>query len=291
MTTVGKIFVFLNLFFSFVVGFLGILNYAARTHWAAGYEDLMNKYKVLDASRLAYKADAEKVAADATAQREKLGAQIAQLQADLRNATEQNLALNNKLQQTAKQVNQHEAVVKGSQVEVERRSADVEHLRKNLKEEADRNTELVKERNKERDRAVEASIKLATVIDTNQRLEGQLRKMATDIARLQAGRGSTAQAPSSARGKNPPPESIEGLIRSTDPSSGLVTLTIGSDAGLARGQTLEVFRLSSIPSQSRYLGTIRILEATANQAVGEPVGRMVAPPQPGDRVASRILGD
>jgi hypothetical protein len=112
--------------------------------------------------------------------------------------------------------------------------------------------------------------------------------MTKEIVRMRSGGGAGASRVAGT--KNPPPENVEGLIKNTDPSSGLVTLTIGSDAGLSKGHTLEVFRLSSVAHQSKYLGTIRILEVTATQAVGQPTGRMTSPPQAGDRVASHILG-
>jgi hypothetical protein len=89
-------------------------------------------------------------------------------------------------------------------------------------------------------------------------------------------------------GRNPPLENIEGLVKTFQ--GNLVKITIGSDAGLVKGNTLEVFRLSSIPDQSKYLGTIRIIDVSATEAVGEPVNRMAAPVQIGDRVASHILG-
>jgi hypothetical protein len=90
--------------------------------------------------------------------------------------------------------------------------------------------------------------------------------------------------PAAASEKNPPAENVEGLIKQVDPKSGLVTITIGSDAGLAKGQTLEVFRLTPAP---KYLGTIRILEVTASQAVGQPTDRAAAI-QAGDRVTSHL---
>jgi hypothetical protein len=90
--------------------------------------------------------------------------------------------------------------------------------------------------------------------------------------------------------KNPPPENVDGVVKSVDPSGGLVTITIGSDAGLHKGHTLEVFHLDKDPKQSKYLGTIRILEVTAKEAVGQVVGRATAPLQTGDRVASKLLG-
>jgi hypothetical protein len=111
-------------------------------------------------------------------------------------------------------------------------------------------------------------------------VEEFLRQKAEDKAR-----------PQSSIGKNPPTENVEGLVKSVD-SSGLMTLTIGSDAGLTKGHTLELFRLNpSSPSQSKYLGTVRIVEAESGQSVAQPVGRLSSPPQKGDRVASRLLGN
>jgi hypothetical protein len=87
---------------------------------------------------------------------------------------------------------------------------------------------------------------------------------------------------------NPPAENVEGRVKAVD-ASGLMTITIGSDAGLTKGHTLELFRIAENPKGSKYLGTVRILEAESHQSVAQPVGRLMAPPQLGDRVASRIL--
>jgi hypothetical protein len=70
----------------------------------------------------------------------------------------------------------------------------------------------------------------------------------------------------------------------------LIKISIGSDAGLTKGHTLEVFRLSAVATQSKYLGTVRILEVTPNEAVAQPVKPLSDKPIAGDRVASRILG-
>jgi len=124
-------------------------------------------------------------------------------------------------------------------------------------------------------------------------MQAQVEQLTRDMVRARANTGTTttpAYPTMYQAGKNPPPESVEGLVKTVEPSSGMMTLTIGSDAGLARGHTLEVFRLSSIPAQSKYLGTVRVLEATAHQAVVQPVGRLAGPAQPGDQVSSQILG-
>ena len=86
--------------------------------------------------------------------------------------------------------------------------------------------------------------------------------------------------------KNPPPEHVEGLVKEVD-KNGLIKINLGSDAGLQKGHTLEVFRLGV--KESKYLGIVRIVEVSAREAVGQPVGKMTGPVEPGDRVASRIL--
>jgi hypothetical protein len=135
---------------------------------------------------------------------------------------------------------------------------------------------------------VAAKIEMKAAVDRAQRLEGQMQDMTKELVRVRSGSGSVARGSGS---RNPPPENVEGLIKTIDPRSNLMTLTIGSDAGLSRGHTLEVYRLNRmVPDQSKYLGTIRIVEVTATQAVGQPVGRLSAPPQPGDQVSAHIFG-
>jgi RNA polymerase sigma factor (sigma-70 family) len=84
-------------------------------------------------------------------------------------------------------------------------------------------------------------------------------------------------------GPSPPPAEVKGKINKAD--GNLVTITIGSDAGLKRGQTLEVYRLGTEP---RYIGRIKIIELTPTRAVGQAAGRMLEPMQSGDEVAGRL---
>jgi hypothetical protein len=90
-------------------------------------------------------------------------------------------------------------------------------------------------------------------------------------------------------GSNPPAEYVEGVVTKVDAQGGLVTLSIGSDAGLAKGNTLELFRL--LKTARKYLGTVRVLSVTPHEAVAQPASRLLAPAQVGDPVASRLLGE
>jgi hypothetical protein len=88
-----------------------------------------------------------------------------------------------------------------------------------------------------------------------------------------------------AAAKNPPAKDVEGVIKLVDAGSGLVTISLGSDAGLVKGNTLEVFRLTPT---AKYLGTVQVVDTKPTEAVCRPVGRMPGAPQVGDRVASRL---
>ena len=87
------------------------------------------------------------------------------------------------------------------------------------------------------------------------------------------------------RSSNSPPPNVEGVIKAVDAKTGLVTISIGSDAGLQKGQTLEVFRL--VP-QPVYLGKLEVIELNPTQAVGKPEARSKATIQVGDRVSGSM---
>ncbi len=97
-----------------------------------------------------------------------------------------------------------------------------------------------------------------------------------------------AKPPSS--GRNPPKEKIEGKVTEVDGGSGLVAISVGSDAGLAVGNTLEVYRVSEAKGAS-YLGTLRIEKATPTTLVGRFTNKLNAPVEVGDRVSSLFFVD
>jgi RNA polymerase sigma factor (sigma-70 family) len=88
------------------------------------------------------------------------------------------------------------------------------------------------------------------------------------------------------------PNDVNGVIEKIDPQDpALLSISIGSDAGLAMNHTLDVYRLKPAPL---YLGKIRIVNVTAQKAVSRacwqsPSGR-VAPESRGHRdiVAAQV---
>jgi BMFP domain-containing protein YqiC len=88
-----------------------------------------------------------------------------------------------------------------------------------------------------------------------------------------------------AAAKSPPAKDVEGVIKQVN-TTGLLTISVGSDAGLVKGNTLEVFRTTG--PAPKYFGTVQVIDTRPTEAVCRPVGRLAGVPQPGDRVASRV---
>jgi RNA polymerase sigma factor (sigma-70 family) len=84
-------------------------------------------------------------------------------------------------------------------------------------------------------------------------------------------------------GDDPLAAEVQGQIKKTD-DSGLVIINIGSDAGLAKGDTLEVYR----SKPAKYLGKVRVIDVKPNEAVAQPVSKLRESVEVGDHVASKI---
>src|SRR5262249_27248188 len=72
---------------------------------------------------------------------------------------------------------------------------------------------------------------------------------------------------------------VEGKVTQVDGK--LMTLSIGADAGLALGDTLEAFRTDGKPA---FLGTLKVVEVTPTASVAEAVGKLSAAVKVGDKV-------
>jgi len=314
MTTVGKILVFLNLVFSFVVGTFAVMAFTARTHWATKYDELATRYQVAQADSKTFKDEADRLTRERNAFNQRLYSvgkadlklkdvkgppeAVDQAAADAANRVAGELRarqtriddLEKKLgdvtadlSKANRQIKSYAAATSTSQKTSELRQNDVEKIREMYSAEIKRNNDLVKSANDMRDQMVAAQITATSLRDTNKRLEEQLQDMARDLVRVRAVGAPGARG--ARRDVNPPPEDVEGLVARSE--GRLVTITIGSDAGLAKGQTLEVFRFGATP---RYIVRIKIVDLSPTQAVGEVVGRLTTPIRKNDTVGSSIMG-
>jgi hypothetical protein len=88
---------------------------------------------------------------------------------------------------------------------------------------------------------------------------------------------------------NPPPKEVKGRVLAVEPTDPrVVRVSLGSDAGLRKHHTLEIYRLKP---RAQYLGRLLIIEVTDRSAVGRLVrepGERMPVLRGGDEVASRL---
>jgi galactokinase len=289
MTAVGKILVFFNLIFSLIVGAFVVTVYISQAHWASAYKDLSERNQVVEASVAQYQNDAKKTADydDLKAKLQAVTATVKAAQADaLAQKADADKARADLTAAESKYAANDAALVTALE-DVKKRQAESEATKDLLKKQTDDNLKMVQKLGEEHDQMVAWKIRADSAELRSKELEKENDKLARDNQKLIANGGQVVQA-TKRDGPNPPLDGVEGLIKEVDPS-GLVRITIGSDAGLANGNTLEVYRLNTqVPEQSRYLGRIKIIRVSNNEAVGQLMNKSPVPLQPGDTVSSRI---
>jgi hypothetical protein len=288
MTPVGKILVFVNLVFSLFVGAMGLMVFTADTNKNAEIVKVQREREVLKASNTTYQEENKSLQEDKASSGKEKEVEIAKLKAEVEDFKRVKDDLDKKYNEASKKLNEKDIVLQTAVAESSRRQEQNAQMSEILKAEVKRNADISKDLEQMRAKEISERISAQTFKSTNERLEVQLREMAKDMERAKAG-GTSALTQVNKASKNPPPDNIEGMVKATD-ASGLIKISIGSDAGLTKGHTLEVFRLSAVATQSKYLGTVRILDVTPNEAVAQPVKPLSDKPIAGDRVASRILG-
>jgi cell division protein FtsB len=286
MTVLGKTLAILNLVLSLFVGWLIVVSYVTRTNWHAAYTEIDKQVKAAQADANTYRDEAndakgkvKSLTDDVRALNEKMKSNEEVAAARVQELTrkyEGELAKNKVVQQTSG----------GLTSETGRRQNEVEYLKGLTGSLQDKVKSMEKQVEDSRAAAVEAQIAANSEHERNNNLLNQNEKLTKDLQKAQQNGGATLTGNSLAR-TNPPAEDVEGVIKAADPQSGYVTISIGSDAGIQKGNTLEVYRLRPEPA---YLGRIEILAVHANEAVAKPVVRLRGQIQVGDRVSSSIVG-
>jgi hypothetical protein len=280
MNVVGKILVFANLAFCLITAALISWAYAARTNWHAYARKLEGVIKVVEANADTYRLEAEEAKNKADAQVKQMAEALKRTTTELNTARSQ--SEQNQRMFLAEQQKNADAKVNVESItrELGTRQEEIDYLN-GLKAAQDKKmADLARDNTELRNRAVAAEINSKSDQERNTQLLAQLETLTKEIDRLRAGRSGSL-----ANNVKPPPEDVEGLVKAVDRQTGYVTISIGSDHGLSKGNTLETFRL--VP-EGRYLGTVKILQVRPNEAVAQPVGQFSSPIQLGDRVASRI---
>jgi len=309
MTFVGKILAFVNLVFSLVVGGLVMVVFMTRANWENYGKKLQAEHTVVDNDRKQLAAEKKQLqnelgdmkqnwrnALVALAKNnekeiqdlEKLGAaDVVKRAADARDKAErEKKAVQDELATIQAGGVRANADTTAAQAAADARREQIKELENALAAERTDKRKQIENTNNEKRERIRAQIAARTLESANEALEDQVRDLAKELARNKA--GLTTPVAGRKRGEeNPPPEDLEGQILSV--KGDLVNISIGSDAGLAQGHTLKVFRLDRVPENSKFLGVIEILSVRPHEAVGRPIRHSAYEMRKGDRVASRIV--
>ena len=283
MTTLGKILVIVNLVLSVAVGALIVMSYVGRTNWHLAFVAMDQKAKDAAANTLTYQNEIENM-------KTQLQKAVVTAQEATKKATDSQSdkttevdSLKKANTQLTAQIQQKDAVLAANQQELDSKNQENKYLR-DLKNSSD-----IAIRNKERENQVAVNEKTEAQIarrQTQERNESMLRRIEELEKEKQVAKqnGGVNKLMSTSAKNNPPADDVEGLVTETT-ADGLLSLSIGSDDGLKVGNTLELYRLKP---ESKYLGTVEILQVDAHTAVARPVGR-VGKVLVGDTVASKVV--
>jgi hypothetical protein len=286
MTVLGKILTFVILVLAIVQVAFHVMFHVAQVNYASAFEKSKDQ---LTATR----ADADQSRKDAEAARAERDALLAKFDAERKDLEKQVADAKSErddIKQLADQLKTQVATLttdqKASSTDIARRQDEFKRLEESNNEKDARIKSLTETSNEQRKLRIETDLANQSLKHRNELVEGQLEEMSKEMIALKKSGGTGAIPGTSEVKKTPPPNDVEGLVLKTDPT-GLISVSIGSDSGVLKGHTLEVFRLQPTP---KYLGTIKITDVRPNEAVGRPMGKPLGTIMEGDHVAAKILG-
>jgi hypothetical protein len=281
MNTLGKILIFLNLLFSLLTGALIIMVFITRTHWQEGYNRKVGELSRENANYLAL-VDAGKKKDDRhKADMDAKDAQLVERDQKLDLAVKGETKAKGDVEAKDKLIAAKDATVQKLEAMNENREAEVKILDGKLADYIKKNEDLLVSNKKLAEEKIRYEIAYQSSKERNENLMTQYQDLLKKFEEYRVGESAKTQS----LVRNPPPEDIKGSIKATDVTSGMVTINLGSDSGLNKGNTLEVYRLKPSP---QYVGVVRIMDVRPNEAVGKLILRR-GQVQVGDEVASEIM--
>lgn len=288
MNVMGKILVILNFVFALAVGGFLVVDFATRTNW---HDSFRNLEKEMRAAEAHWRTMSETVAKYEN-NLKNLQQQRDAARTELVNAKDQFAAdlakFEAKLINAELQARDAEDAAKTAIAEKVRLTKENENLLTVLKQRDGIIVQLQEEIVKTRNHAIAMENQVKIVQDRNEQLLERNRILEKELVKKNAPEAEVEAVV--VRGKpNPPSVYVEGKIDAVHAEdNGLVRLNVGSDKGLMKNQTLEVYRVNP----PLYLGMIRITEVQPHHSFGrhERVGTNVnrVPLRVGDIVASSI---
>lgn len=286
MNLIGKILVVLNFVASLVFMSFAVMVYATHRNWRDEVlrpEAVAGKPKGLKHQL----ADRDKELQLLQQEKQRLIAEIERTKRTREHRLAQLESRYNALKKQRDDLQQQHATLLSSQAQAIQQMNAVQKRMDTLETEIaqlrQRNDELRQQRDQNLRLAIDADEQLAQIRNEYDRL----RKRNSDLL-AQVNELTLALQDADIQLDRKVPR-VEGIILAINPSSGSVLINVGSDDGLEKGHTLEVYRLGRNGEESKYLGQISIVRTDRDRAYARIVpgitrGRI----RRGDRVATRL---
>lgn len=282
MNLVGKILTALIALFSIVFMTFALAVYATHTNWR---DKVMNPENGLQA-QLKKEQDAkkelqgqlERLIAERDAERKAARDMAAALKTEADNLRRADAEQKKALAEVQERERKAVAAMTATQNQAAALTAERDQLRKDLADARRQREDSFKKTVELTDQLHQAANELRALKEKNITIVQDLQKY-KDLALLL----NISDVDAALR--KTPPEVYARVM--TNPSNGLVEISLGSDAGLHKGHRLEVFRTG--PSGPTYLGRVEVVETVPDRSVCKIIPEyQKGAIQKGDHVASKL---
>ncbi|HEY1599019.1 MAG TPA: hypothetical protein VGG64_05425 [Pirellulales bacterium] len=285
MNLVGKIFVVLILLMSFLFMGFAVAVYSTHQNWEKVVNLPKDKATANQPVGLRIQRDEARAERDKLSKEKGLAEERAKTELAARQARLAQLETEAKELRTEHEalVNDNAKLVQQSREAVAAMQSTQDHLA-NMRKELDALRDSVRTAQTERDEQFKNFVKLTDDFNQAQgelkRLQGQTLTLTEQITKYEAvARRLKVNLNVQPEGVKP---TLDGLVLASN-KDGLVEISLGSDDGLERGHTLEVFR------GSRYLGRIEVFQTSPDKSVAKVLREFrKGPIEKDDHVATRL---
>lgn len=270
MSNVGKLLVFLQLALSVIFAAMAGAVYTQHTQWKATAEKYKKDADSKQADLSAATSNAEMEKANFTKQVEDLKDAKLKLEADLQKEQIDVAALRKERENTSSQLTTQTALAETKASEANYR---FEESSKQRIINSDVQKRLDESQQELRLKVDELFATKTELTDLQERYTAMLKEK-SDLEKILASKNLTYDPRQVAKLQSPPPV-VDGLVREVkNDRSGrakLLVISIGSDDGLIVGHELDAFRTGIDGRKAQWLGRVRVVSTTPDEAVVEVV--------------------
>jgi hypothetical protein len=279
----------LNFLFAVIVGAFLVVDFATRSNWQSDYTKLKREFEVVRADRdqhIQDNVDNIKAVKDKDLQ---LQEQSRKMKVQEEDAGAKESVLNIKLADRTMEVETADTKLRKALSDLEALKVAEKDLKEIVKSREMTIIGLQDDVSKFRTKAIASEATANAFRDRNEQLLKEVQDLGQKLAVALAGPGSGGlPTVKNANQPNPPSTFVKGKIQKVD-AQGLVQISLGTDQGVHKNHTLEVFRTQP---EAKYLGMVLIVDANFNTSVGRlivPAGATVRPQlREGDNAWSKL---